>query len=126
VTPEGKVKAKLRQGLDALDVYYFSPATHGYGRSGVPDIVACAIGLFFAFECKAGRNKPTELQQAEIEKINAAGGRAIVVNETNVEATLLHMEMILGRQRNGQRTGRPTGTATASRTRPGRTRLHPD
>ena len=43
MTPEAKVKAKVVKVLKdhAPDVYYFCPATGGYGRSGVPDIVCC-------------------------------------------------------------------------------------
>ena len=82
-TPEGKVKASVTKVLREEGVYYFFPATHGYGRSGVPDIVCCVSGAFLAIECKAGRNKPTALQVQEIERIRAANGHAIVVNEEN-------------------------------------------
>lgn len=82
-TPEGKVKAKVVDVLKDEDVYYFFPATHGYGRSGVPDIVCCVNGLFVGIECKAGTNKPTLLQVREIERIRRAGGCALVVNEEN-------------------------------------------
>lgn len=83
MTPEAKVKAAVTKLLRASGVYYFYPATHGFGRSGVPDIVCCVDGLFLAIECKAGDNKPTALQKFEMAKIEQAGGRAIVVNETN-------------------------------------------
>lgn len=82
-TPEKKVKDKVVGILKAEGAYYFFPATHGYGRSGVPDIVACVAGRFLAVECKAGRNKPTALQVREIESIRHAGGVAVVVNEEN-------------------------------------------
>lgn len=82
-TPEGKVKASVTKVLREEGVYYFFPATHGYGRSGVPDIVCCVSGAFLAIECKAGRNKPTALQVQEIERIRAANGHAVVVNEEN-------------------------------------------
>jgi len=57
--------------------------SHGYGRSGVPDIIACVSGHFMAVECKAGTNKPTLLQVREIERIRRSGGVALVVNEEN-------------------------------------------
>ena len=82
-TPEAKVKAKITKVLREEGVYYFFPATGGYGRSGVPDIVCCVGGAFLAIECKAGKNKPTLLQVREIEAIRRAGGRAIVANEEN-------------------------------------------
>lgn len=82
-TPEKRVKDKVVGILKAEGAYYFFPATHGYGRSGVPDIVACVNGHFLAIECKAGKNKPTALQVREIENIRHAGGVAVVVNEEN-------------------------------------------
>lgn len=87
-TPEGKVKAHVTKVLRDAGVYYFFPATHGFGRSGVPDIIACVNGWFLAIECKAGRNKPTALQVREIQSIRAANGVAIVVNEENWDMVL--------------------------------------
>lgn len=82
-TPEKAVKDKVVAILKDEDVYYFFPATHGYGRSGVPDIVACAGGGFLAIECKAGTGKPTLLQVRELERIRRAGGTAVVANDEN-------------------------------------------
>ena len=39
MTPESKVKKKIVEQLKELGCYYFFPATGGYGKSGVPDIV---------------------------------------------------------------------------------------
>lgn len=83
-TPEGKVKDAVKKILKSLNIYYFMPATGGYGRSGVPDIVCCVKGLFVSIECKAGLNQPTELQKREIKNIEEAGGIAMVVNEGSV------------------------------------------
>ena len=83
-TPEVKVKKKVVAQLKALGAYYFYPVTGGYGASGVPDIVGCYKGKFFAIECKAGKNKPTPLQQKNIDAITAQGGAALVVNEENM------------------------------------------
>lgn len=84
-TPEKAVKDKVVSVLKSEGVYYFFPATHGYGRSGVPDVICCVNGLFLAIECKAGGNKPTALQIREIENIRACNGVAVVVDETNWE-----------------------------------------
>lgn len=83
-TPEVKVKRKAVAQLKALGAYYFYPVVGGYGGSGVPDIVGCYKGRFFAIECKAGKNKPTPLQEKNIDAINDQGGLAWVVNEQNV------------------------------------------
>jgi len=84
-TPEKKVKDKVVKILKAHGVYYFFPATHGFGRSGVPDIVCCVRGFFLGIECKAGKNKTTPLQDRELEAIAAAGGRSLVINEENID-----------------------------------------
>jgi penicillin-binding protein-related factor A (putative recombinase) len=86
MTPEAKVKKKVVQQLKLLDAYYFYPVTGGYGRSGVPDIVGCYKGKFFAIECKAGTNKPTPLQALNLEQIMLTGGIALVINEENVDS----------------------------------------
>jgi Holliday junction resolvase len=83
-TPEKKVKDQVVKTLKANSVYYFFPATYGMGRSGVPDIICCVEGRFLAIECKAGKNKPTALQEREMSAIVSAGGSAIVVNEENL------------------------------------------
>jgi Holliday junction resolvase len=84
-TPESKVKAAVVKMLKQYSVYYFFPATHGYGRSGVPDIVCCIKGKFIAVECKAGANTTTALQDREINRIRTAEGHAMVVNEHNID-----------------------------------------
>jgi Holliday junction resolvase len=85
MTPEAKVKKKVVDVLKKHSAYYFFPATGGYGRSGVPDIVCCYRGIFVAIECKAGSNRPTALQESEMQKIRQAQGFVLVVNETNIE-----------------------------------------
>ena len=84
MTPEGKVKAKVKKKLDEAKAYYFMPATGGYGKSGVSDIVACVNGWFIGIECKAGTNKPTALQQNNLNDIKRSGGTALVINENNI------------------------------------------
>ena len=88
MTPEKRVKNQIVKQLKTLgeDVYYFFPATGGYGRSGVPDIVGCYKGKFFAIECKAGKNTTTALQKRELENIAKAAGEAWVVNEENIDS----------------------------------------
>lgn len=84
-TPESKVKAKVKEILTERKVYHFFPATGGYGRSGVPDVVACVGGIFMAIECKAKGNTATPLQQREMENIRSSGGMALLINETNLD-----------------------------------------
>jgi len=88
MTPESKVKKAVVARLKAMGAYYFFPATGGYGKSGVPDIVGCYKGRFFGIECKAGSNKPTTMQQKNLDDIQKAVGFALVINENNVDTVL--------------------------------------
>ncbi len=86
MTPEKKVKNAVVKILKEYpDVYYFYPVMGGYGASGIPDIVGCALGKFFAIECKAGKGKTTALQEKNITQIKNALGRVMVVNEDNIQ-----------------------------------------
>jgi hypothetical protein len=94
-TPESRVKAKVSAILKKYNVYFFYPATGGYGRSGIPDVIACVRGRFVGIECKAGDNNPTALQQRELQRIIDSLGRALVVRETNLdELDLLIKELV--------------------------------
>lgn len=84
MTPEKKVKNKVVRLLKEYGAYYFFPASYGMGRSGVPDIVCCLRGYFIGIECKAGKNKPTPLQEKELADIIKAGGVSCVINEDNM------------------------------------------
>ena len=83
-TPESKVKKKVADALKTLGAYFFYPATGGYGKSGVPDIVGCYEGKFFGIECKAGKGKTTPLQDKNLKEIHVAGGFDLVVDESNM------------------------------------------
>lgn len=83
-TPEKKVKDKVKAILKELGAYHFMPATHGFGSSGVPDIVACYNGGFIGIEVKANGNKPTALQVKNLHQIEATNGLAICVDETGI------------------------------------------
>ena len=96
MTPEKKVKTKVVAILKEFGAYYFYPVAGGYGASGVPDIVGCYNGKFFAIECKAGKGKTTALQEKNIAQIIATGGKAIVVNEENIEDVRMFMGYLLG------------------------------
>jgi hypothetical protein len=97
MTPEAKVKSKVVKHLKNMGAYYFFPATGGYGKSGVPDIVGCYNGLFFGIECKAGNNKATALQLKNLSEITQAGGIASIINEDNAHTVpdiLVNKELV--------------------------------
>ena len=85
MTPEGRVKAQVKDWLNAHGVWHFSPVSNGMGRHGIPDLICCAGGHFVGLECKAPgkRHTVTPLQQRELRKIDAAGGIALVVDDAS-------------------------------------------
>jgi Holliday junction resolvase len=84
-TPEGEIKDQVRKILDEMNAYYFFPAANGYGRTGIPDVIACIGGHFVGIECKAGSKQPTALQQRELDNIEKTGGTGLLVNADNIE-----------------------------------------
>ena len=84
MTPEAKVKVRIRAILDAANVYYAMPIGTGYGNSGVPDFLCCVGGRFLAIEAKARHGHVTALQERALQKIKEAGGFAMVINEESM------------------------------------------
>lgn len=84
MTPEGKVKAKVKKALAEIGAYYAMPMGTGFFSSGVPDFLVCYEGKFYGIECKANGNIPTALQLKHLEDIRKTGGVALVVDESNV------------------------------------------
>jgi hypothetical protein len=92
IKPEALVKKKIRAILDEFEAYYAMPIGTGYGNSGVPDFLVCCNGRFIGIEAKAGTNKPTALQEHNMQKIFDAGGYALVINEDNLHVLTELME----------------------------------
>ena len=69
----------------------FAWKTHGgmYGTAGIPDIIACVNGRFFAFEVKTATGKVTALQKATLQKILASGGTAEIVRSVDEVRAIL-------------------------------------
>ena len=60
-----------------------------YGTAGIPDVICCLDGRFFAFEVKTPDGILTILQERTIHKIKVAGGHAFVVRSLDdVKAVL--------------------------------------
>lgn len=94
MTPEAKVKAKVKRILSELGAYYAMPMGTGFGNSGVPDFLVCLRGRFYAIECKANGNKPTALQEKHLADIRGAGGVSLIIHEANVENLRKELENV--------------------------------
>jgi len=95
VTPEGKVKKKIREVLDTFTpVWYYMPVQTGYGVQGIPDFIICAAGRFFTIEAKAD-TKVTALQERTMVLIADAGGVPLVFNAAmDVSVLEAHLKML--------------------------------
>ena len=75
-TPESWEKSAIDKFLTLIGAYVAKPATFGYGRSGLPDLLVCIRGRFVAIEVKREGKEPTPLQWARMREVEAAGGKA--------------------------------------------------
>lgn len=67
--------------------------THGsaFGHAGIPDLLVCWKGRFFAFEVKNENGKASDFQLRQIRLIRQAGGVAHVVRSLDeVKGILAH------------------------------------
>ena len=96
MTPEGKVKDKVKKYLKEIGAWYYMPVTNGMGRVGCPDILVCYKGLFMAFETKApGKIKNvTANQEREIADITRANGLALVVDDVEQVKEAINAKII--------------------------------
>jgi len=76
-TPESWEKDEICKYLDSINAWYFKPYMAGFGKAGVPDIVACLNGAFIAIEVKREGKKPTPLQERRMDEIRKARGIAL-------------------------------------------------
>lgn len=81
-TPEGRVKNKIKKYLKERGAYHYMPVQNGMGVVGIPDIVGCYNGQFFAIEVKAPGNKSgvTPNQRNQITLIEQAKGHVCVAD----------------------------------------------
>jgi pantoate kinase len=95
MTPEGKVKNRIKKILKDLNIYYVMPVTGGYGNSGAPDFLTCVSGRFVGIEAKANGGEPTALQLYNLCEIRDSGGLGFVIDENNVETLRKTLENLL-------------------------------
>lgn len=93
---ERDVKEQMKLVFKQMKAWWFMYVPVGYGKSGVPDFIACVpvtitpdmvgktYGFFFAPEAKFGREKPSEMQKVQMSLIAEAKGVSFVVNEKTV------------------------------------------
>ena len=82
MTPEGKIKFKIKKVLDKYEssIYSYMPVPGGYGKQTV-DYLGCFHGRFFAIEAKRPGKDPTTKQAQVLADVMIAGGMTFVIND---------------------------------------------
>lgn len=85
MTPEGRVKSKVKKAIKRLQteghkLYYHMPVQNGMGAPSL-DFVGCAYGRFFGIETKAPGQNPTKRQEMTIDEMEAGGGVTFVIRD---------------------------------------------
>jgi len=93
LTPEGRIKKKVRAQIRAMGGYVFSPVQMGLGATTLDDL-CCIGGKFIGIEYKAEGKFPTARQSLTMREIHKAGGIAIWGD--NVEAVIEELKTALG------------------------------
>jgi hypothetical protein len=91
MTPEGRVKARIKKVLERYGVYYFMPVQSGLGASGVD--FHCVVGwrgiaLAFFIEAKADR-APTKRQDLFLKRRREEQNAKTFVIDDEIEIDIL-------------------------------------
>lgn len=65
--------------------WFFKVWGGGFQQSGIPDLLMCLQGVFFAIELKATGGTATDLQKLNIAAINQSGGVGIILQPEGFE-----------------------------------------
>lgn len=79
MTPEGRVKERVKELLRTHGAYWFCPVQTGMGETTL-DFLCCHRGRFFAIETKAPGKKMTLRQHTVSNRISEAGGVVFVID----------------------------------------------
>jgi hypothetical protein len=86
MTPEGKVKARVKAVLKAYAAYYHMPVQNGMGAPALDFMHIQIPGVpVFAVETKAPGKVPTVRQEKTIADIRRAGGTVFVIDGSTEE-----------------------------------------
>ena len=88
---EKEIVAQIMRYLKTLPCC-FAWKTHGgmYGVAGLPDVICCYHGRFVGLEVKTPSGKLTKLQEATLQRIQAAKGQAFKVTSVDEVKEILH------------------------------------
>lgn len=92
---EKNFENKIKKELKSRGFWFVKFFANAFTPSGIPDIIGCGHGRFFAIEVKGGSNYGlTELQKHNIDMINNAGGVAVCVYPNGWDALMNVLDAI--------------------------------
>lgn len=74
---ESEIQSKIISYLKSINAYVLKIVVAN--RTGIPDVIACINGAFYAFEVKDEKGKTSSLQEYNLEMIRIAKGKCAVV-----------------------------------------------
>lgn len=83
MTPEVKVKNMIKKELNKINCFYFFPVANMYTKVGIPDIIGCYKGKFFAIEVKKENYKKSDVRLKQIQLLNEIkenGGISLIIS----------------------------------------------
>lgn len=88
---ENTIEAQVKKYLGSLDsIWFFKVHGSGYQKKGVPDIVGCYKGRFFAIELKKEGKTPTLIQSLILKQLQNAGAVAFVASDVETVKQYIH------------------------------------
>jgi hypothetical protein len=87
MTPEGAVKAKVKEALNELKSYWFMPVQTIYSAHAL-DFYCCINGVFVAIETKAPK-KMLSVRQVALARVIAASGGLVCVIRDEVDIQIM-------------------------------------
>lgn len=78
-TKEAKLTKKVKSFLDKQPLFYWKVSDRY--TSGIPDIVGCKGGKFFAIELKAPGEVPRKIQTIVLRRVENSGGCVLATDD---------------------------------------------
>jgi hypothetical protein len=100
--PESMLQRRIKKELkSAIGGWWIKIHGGPFQEAGIPDLLGCVDGKFFALEVKRPGEKPTQLQIEAMKDIKLAGGTVAVV-ETPKEAINVVQKALRASKRSGR------------------------
>lgn len=101
MTPEGRVKGKIKEILNARGkaLKQFWPVQNGLGAATI-DCHVCYCGFYLVIEAKAPGEKPTPRQEMTLEEYFNAAAEVLVIDGTDFQPLIKTLDLIEQRWNN--------------------------